>query len=141
MPIGQSEWIETNGPVFAGVTDQPGAVGFGQPGSGSDPGSAPFVRVAPSADFDTAQIAIGDTAALIVPGEGSRRTLELRNFGTDTVYIARRAQVLDAGNGYPLKADERKLLETAGEVWAKCASGEATTIAVLAEYEVPVVTS
>lgn len=140
MPTGQTEWVETTGPVFEGVTDD-GAVGFGQPGSGSDPQSSPYVKVAPSADFDTAQIAITDTAALIVPGEAARRTLEVRNFGAQTVFLARRAQPLNDGNGYPLKTDERKLLETAGEVWAKCATGEATTLAVLAEYEVPVVTS
>lgn len=138
MPIGAPTWYESEKPVeFPNIDEYPtgSGSGFADPAAGSSPDTAPFVRVAPTVDFDTAQLAITDTAVLIAPQDDQRRTLQLRNYSTDDVYIARSSQALDEGRGFPLAQDDRLLLETRHEVWAVCAAGKSTVLAVLAEYE------
>ena len=141
MPSGATAYVEATGPTFQGLPGDPAPAGFGDPGAGSEPETAPYVRVAPSEDFDTVALTVTDSAVRIAGRESQRRVVRVRNYGASDVFIARSQTALSLGNGYPLKADERKLLETQQEVWAVCNTGDTTDVRIIAEYEVQVVTS
>lgn len=141
MPTGATSYVEATGPTFRGLSGDPAPLGFGDAGAGAEPETAPYVRVAPSEDFDTIALTVTDSAVRIAGRESQRRTVEIRNYGSDDVFIARSQTALNIGAGYPLKADERKMLETGQEIWAVCGTGDTTDVRIIAEYEVQVVTS
>ncbi len=144
MPIGVQDWLESSAPIeYPEVSDFASGAGqgFADPGAGASPTGSPYVRVSPTEDFDTGLLPIGAVAVMVIPEDDSRRTIQLRNYSTDDVFIARSESQLNEDQGWPIAQDERLLLETRHAVWAKCAAGNSSILAVLAEYERDIVSS
>jgi len=84
------------------------------------------------------QVAMSDTAALIIASNTSRKKLILRNTGTQTVFIGNDASVVDTANnangGYPIPTDSFFYLnDYTGNIYGICASGLNSTIMLIEE--------
>ncbi len=84
------------------------------------------------------QVAMSQTAAIIIASNTNRKKLILRNTGTDTVFIGNTSSVVDTANnangGYPIPTNSFFYLnDYTGDIYGICASGLTSTIMVIEE--------
>jgi|TARA_R100000501_G_C2597190_1_gene95353 hypothetical protein len=84
------------------------------------------------------QVAMGDTAAIVIASNTDRRKLILKNTGSNIVYIGNDNSVVDTANnangGYPIAATETFYLnDYTGDIYGICASGLTSEISLIEE--------
>jgi len=78
--------------------------------------------------FNTDQIAISTSAVLIIAANAIRENLQIKNTGTDTVFIGSNSSVT-ASNGFPVEAGEKlNINDYSGDYYGICNTGDSSTM-------------
>ena len=89
----------------------------------------------PTSDQWIARTLQVETAVVEVAGvQRKRARLTVRNVGADSVYIGQDRSIGPGGHGFQLPAGDELELRHTGAVYAVCATGEDTTVAVSIEH-------